>query len=727
MQELLIASVSPQNLERGVLWFQENLASIKKARQTNLWWRTNSIFLEKDLVLKPGEFARALADMGYERSSAIMSRGTYAARGGVFEVWPVNTGMPFLVEFNGNVIFAIHERPPTEERIKPKPTLSSSIETLKEGSFVVHADHGIGIFRGFINGEERALRNTKKYESTNEHSRHSERSEESHSHSDNLGIAASRRFVGTRNDTSAISYIRTNSYFVAKPQVEFSRNFFVIEYAAPRLGGAPDLLYVPTDQKDRLTPYIGFHTPTIHRLGGTIWFKTKRKAREDAEKFARELLILYAGRRHAARPPHEGDPLLEKEVRAAFPFCETDDQLRAEEEIMRDLSSEKPMDRVLVGDVGFGKTELALRACVRVVASGRQAALLAPTTILAAQHEKTFRDRLEAFGVRVAGLSRLTPTKEIRSTLKDLADGSIDCVIGTHRLLSRDVSFRSLGLAVIDEEQRFGVKQKERFKELRRNTDALSLSATPIPRTLQFTLSHLRDVSQIQTPPPERLPIRTVVLPHSWRIIRDVIQSELTRGGQVYFLHNRIETIGMIKQRLEKLLIPKVSHDRNKSLVKGKKNITIGVMHGRTNEKELIKTMTRFRAEDINVLLATTIIENGLDISSANTLIVDDAARLGLAEAHQLRGRIGRGSKQAFAYFLYKPRHLTDKAADRLDALITYADLGAGYQLALRDLEIRGAGNILGREQSGTVNKVGLGLYYQMLGEAVDILQSENA
>ncbi|TSC74111.1 MAG: transcription-repair coupling factor (superfamily II helicase) [Parcubacteria group bacterium Gr01-1014_33] len=390
------------------------------------------------------------------------------------------------------------------------------------------------------------------------------------------------------------------------------------------------------------------------------------------------------------------------------------------------------MDRLLVGDVGFGKTEIALRAAFRVVTSGKQAALLAPTTVLTAQHLATFTERFHTLPVRVRMLSRLLSGKEEKEVLQELADGTIDMVVGTHRLLSKDIVFKNLGLVIIDEEQRFGVKQKEKLKSLRTEVDVLSLSATPIPRTMQFVLSKLRDVSLLETPPPERIPIQTLVLPYSQKLIREAIQSELERGGQVYFLHNRIETIGRVKERLEKILrqrkinpppAKRLAIVRASPLERGRVRVgvpRIGIIHGRMPEKELIRTMEAFRKKEIDILVATTIIENGLDISSANTLIVDDATRLGLAQAHQLRGRIGRGKTQAFAYFLYKPRHLTEKAQERLSALQEYFELGAGYQLALRDLEIRGAGNILGREQSGAVNKVGLNLYYQMLGEAIE-------
>jgi transcription-repair coupling factor (superfamily II helicase) len=678
MAELMIPSVTPPNLERGDFWFSENLEAIKKARFSNPWWRDNVFFAEKDLCIKPSEFTRKILDLGYERGPTVRGKGVFAVRGGIIEIWPIHTKKPMVIEFSGNAIAEIYEQEERQEVSKLKIP-AQSLEKLEPGSFVVHADHGIGIYRGtsFVKKNEKA---------------------------------------------------QTPSYGVTFAPEQFH----LVEYAPPAPGQEPDKLYVPTNQKDRLTPYVGFEIPRVHRLGGTIWFKTKKKAWEDAEKLARELLELYAKREIAERSPYEGDQTIEETVREEFAYEETEDQLSAEKEILEDLSGSRPMDRVLCGDVGFGKTELALRAALRVMTSGRQVALLCPTTILAAQHEKTFRERLRDTPLSVAMLSRLTPKNEEAKILKGLSHGSIDCVIGTHRLLSKDIVFsaqgaapavgqgsaslgrpgtgkadgKNLGLVIIDEEQRFGVKQKEKFKNLRAEIDLLSLSATPIPRTLSLALAKLRDISLLSTPPLERLPIHTLVYPYSQKLIRAAISFELERGGQIYFLHNRIETIGHVKEKLQKMKL--------------KRPLKVEIIHGRMSESQILKAMNSFREKTCNLLLATTIIENGLDIASANTLIVDDATRLGLAQAHQLRGRIGRSAEQGFAYFFYRPHRLTEKAGDRLKALKEYAELGAGYQIALRDLEIRGAGNILGREQSGAINKVGLNLYCQMLSEALE-------
>ncbi|MEK7561094.1 MAG: DEAD/DEAH box helicase, partial [Patescibacteria group bacterium] len=648
-----------------------------KARRINPWWRDNAIFIECGQHIKPSEFVRALSDFAYQRASRASGRGIFALRGGLIEVWPINCDTPFLIEFRGNTIDAIHraDRPERTPDAARRP--AASIERMTPGGFVVHEDHGIGIFRGIT-------------------------------------------------ETSAD----------VEPQ-----QYYIVEYAPPKAGRPPDVLYVPVEQKKRLTPYCGFTTPHIHRLGGGLWERTKRRVKEDAEKTARELLALYAARHGAARSPIAGDNAMLAELRASFQFQDTPDQRRAEEMILTDFGKNAPMDRILCGDVGFGKTEIAIRAAFYAITAGFQVALIAPTTILAAQHEATFRERLGRFPVRIAMLSRLTVPADSARIKKELASGTLDCVIGTHRILSRDIVFKNPVLLVIDEEQRFGVRQKEHFKKMRPELDILTLSATPIPRTIQFALAHLRDISLIETPPPERIPIVTTVLPWSRPLIRNAIAHELNRGGQVYFLHNRIETLEKTRRMLKELIAARTASGQT---------IEIGILHGRMNEQAIIKAMDAFREKRTHILLATTIIENGLDISSANTLIVDDATRLGLAQAHQLRGRIGRGRTQAFAYFLYPARHrapepdeapedklraphkknrrrITDKAALRLEAIQDYADLGAGYQIALRDLEIRGAGNILGREQSGAVNKVGLNLYCQMLADAVETLNTEKA
>ena len=505
--ELLIASVTPQNLERGVLWFSENREAVKRASMTHLWWRNNVVVLEESLVIQPSELVRRLTNLGYERSHTVSGKGVMSVRGGIVEIWPVNTATPYLIEFNGNVVSEILPRLEIEEGSKPRPSQNYAIEKLPIGSYVVHIHHGIGIFQG------------------------------------------------VQKDPAPINQHpvcdRGRSVDLHLPAVSA---FYKIEYASPAHGREPDMLYVPVDQNERFSPYVGFETPHVHRLGGGVWEKTKRKVREDTEKFARELLALYAKRHIAERPPHTGDAGLEEDLIARFPFEETPDQLKAEEEIMRDLARSQPMDRILCGDVGFGKTEIAIRAALRVIASGRQVALLAPTTVLAAQHERTLKERFANTAISVGMLSRLTSTHDETKILHGLAAGTVDCVVGTHRLLSKDIAIKNLGLVIIDEEQRFGVKQKEALKNLRAEVDALSLSATPIPRTLQLTLARVRDVSFLKTPPPDRLAIHTFVLPYTQKTIAKALRYELSRRGQVYFLHNRIETIGAVKQKLERIV-----------------------------------------------------------------------------------------------------------------------------------------------------------------------------
>lgn len=483
---------------------------------------------------------------------------------------------------------------------------------------------------------------------------------------------------------------------------ETSGNYYILEYAEG------DMLWVPVGLEKKLGRYIGFKDPRISRLGSPLWERTKRKIRADAEKFARELLLMYAKREVTKRPPYPENRGLEKSLAADFGFEETEDQLLALEDINRDFSQESPMDRILCGDVGFGKTEVALRAAFRASFAGKQVALISPTTLLAWQHYQTCKERLRSFPVRLALLSRTESKREQKHTLEDLRAGAIDMVIGTHRLLSKDVVFKNLGLVIIDEEQRFGVKQKEHFKKLRAETDILSLSATPIPRTLYFALSGLRSISTIQSPPPGRLPIETHVLAWKRDVVRTLIQKEIERGGQVYVLYNRVETIELMRRDLETLL----------------PRIRMGTIHGKLPEKKLIETMEAFRKKKIQVLVATTIIENGLDFPNVNTLIVRDASRLGLAQAYQIRGRIGRSHIPARAYFFYPARKLKGKALERLTALKEAEELGSGYQIALRDLEIRGAGNILGKEQSGAINKIGLNLYCQILAQATQQLKN---
>ena len=478
------------------------------------------------------------------------------------------------------------------------------------------------------------------------------------------------------------------------------REYLSLGYA----GG--DTLYVPTDQVDRVARYTGTGgNPTLTRLGGNEWANTKRRVKEDALRFAEELLRLYAEREVSSRSPFGGETAWQWELESSFPYQETEDQQQAIIDVKSDMEAERPMDRLICGDVGYGKTEVAVRAAFKAVAAGSQVALLVPTTVLAQQHYRTFMERLETFPLRVDMLSRLRADAEQKETVAALARGEVDVVIGTHRLLSKDVSFRNLGLVIIDEEQRFGVRHKEHLRKMRATVDVLTMTATPIPRTLHMALFGIRDMSRIDTAPEDRIPVTTFVAEQEDRTIREAILRETDRGGQIFFVHNRIQDIHRVLEHLQQL-VPEAS---------------FGVAHGRMPPESLESVMNSFAAQEFDVLICTTIIQAGLDMPNANTLIVDDADRLGLTQLYQLRGRVGRSSIRAYAYFLFRrDRVLTPTAERRLRAILSAAELGAGFRLAMKDLEIRGAGNILGAEQSGNVAAVGFDLYTRLLSEAIE-------
>ncbi len=485
-----------------------------------------------------------------------------------------------------------------------------------------------------------------------------------------------------------------------------TRDYLYLEYKGE------DRVYVPTDQLAKLSRYVGAGAePTLSALGGKRWQNMKARARSAAGALAGELLNLYAERRsrkgHGFAPDGEWQMAME----AAFPYRETADQLEAIDAVKADMEAERPMDRLVCGDVGYGKTEVALRAAVKAASDGRQVMMLVPTTILAQQHLGTFRERLADLPFVVEGVSRLRKPTEVKQVLRDFSEGRVDILLGTHRLLSRDVRAKQLGLLIVDEEQRFGVKQKELLRQLKLKVDVLSLSATPIPRTLQMSLAGLRDISVIETPPEGRRPIRTYVGPFDDDLVRRAIEREIERGGQAFFLHNRIETLPQVSEQL-------------RGLVPGAR---FAEAHGQMEESELEETMLRFLRGDADCLVATTIIESGLDIPTANTLIVERADQLGLAQAYQIRGRVGRSRERAFAYLLYpSERSLTEESSARLATLADHTELGSGFRIAMRDLDIRGAGNLLGDEQSGHVAAVGFELYCQMIDEAVGELAAQD-
>jgi len=644
----VVPKLTPYFLSKPFFWFNNNHLQLKNLAKKP-WAKNQVLVLEKDQAINLFNLLKQLTDLGYQKVQQTLSIGQFSHRGNLIDIFALGNQNPWRLEFLGNKI--------------------EQITILKNRQLEQDGLDQLFNYKSLKN--KTPLSETIKPGDYLVHLDH--------------GIG---KFIGFANSQSVPH----------NPQT-----YFIIEYAQN------DKLYVPINLSDKLNLYFGFNRPTVHRLGGNLWAKTKKRVSHETIELARELIKIYAARETSSGFVYEPDSPQTQELIDDFPYPMTNDQEQAIAEVNLDMESADKMDRLICGDVGFGKTEVALRAAFKAIMSGRQVALLAPTTILVNQHFNNFRDRMERFGINVAMLSRLQTDKDQQKIVGQINQGLIDIAIGTHRLISKDVHFKNLGLAIIDEEQRFGVRQKEKFKKIRANMDILSLSATPIPRTLYLAISSLRDVSLIQTPPAGRLPIKTHILEYQSAIIKSVILKEFDRQGQAYFLHNRVQTIDLVKQKLQQLIGPRAK---------------IGVVHGRLAEKELIKVMNQFRARKINLLLATTIIENGIDLPDANTLIVEDATRLGLAQAYQIRGRIGRSNIQAHAYFLYRTKSLTDIAQKRLTALKQAETLGSGYEIAKRDLEIRGAGNILGRQQSGHINAVGLNLYCQMLNEAVRQLKN---
>jgi len=636
----LIASITPYFLEKGFVWFQEHLKEILESAKTQSFFQDNILFLEKSKDYNLMNILRKLDEMGYEKVFTVSDLGEFSQRGGVIEIFPVNTAQALRLDFLGNTLENIQVldiKIENEEKSKAilqkklkSQTLFSGIKNVKPGDYLVHIDHGVAKFTGMENIE--------------------------------------------------------------------AQEYYVLTYAQN------DKLFIPVGLEKKLSQYVGFADPAVSRLGSLLWQKTKRKIKEDVEVLAKELLALYAQKEIITRKPYVVDQELESQFAAEFLFNETTDQLQAIEDIKKDLQEPKPMDRIVCGDVGFGKTEVAMRTALLAAINNCQTAIICPTTILASQHFDNFKKRFEKFPVSVALLSRLQTKHEQKKIVQKIKDGAIDIVIGTHRILSKDIGFKNLQLLIIDDEQRFGVKQKEKLRQINPSLDILSLSATPIPRTIYLALSSFKNISLIQTPPAGRSAIHTSILPYQKNTIKKAIDVELARQGQVYFLHNRVATIDSVKDGLQKL-VPKA---------------IISAIHGRMDEKNMMAVMDNFQKGKTNILVATTIIENGIDLPNVNTIIIEDATHLGLAQAYQIRGRVGRSHIKSFAYLLYKPKYLTPVAKERLKALEEARELGAGYSIAIKDLELRGAGNILGREQSGSINKIGLNLYCQMLSDAVE-------
>ncbi len=641
IDEFLILNVTPYFLEKKEEWFKENEIKLKNAIKRQSWFGDKGVLIYKGQKIVQSTLIKNINDLNFEKVDFVRFKGEYSLRGNVLDIFTLNYSKPIRLEFAGNYISEIEFMNVKElepEYIKRREKILKTLpelKSLKENDYVVHIDHGIGIFKGF--------------------------------------------------------------------KEEDNNKYFEIEYAPPSNSNNPDKLLVPIDKSDKLNLYYGFDKPTIHRLSTQTWFNTKKKVKEDLIKLAGELLRLYAKVNLAKAPILEKDDFLENEFLKKFEYEETQDQEKAIIDVLKDLEKSEPMDRLVLGDVGFGKTEVALRASFRAVINKKQVIVLAPTTILAKQHFEIFNERMKDFDIKVSMLSRIQKSLEVKDVLKGLKNGSIDIVIGTHKLLSKAISFFDLGLLVIDEEQRFGVKQKEKLRSNYENVHILNLSATPIPRTLNMALSGFKKISNILTPPINRQEIKTYILPYQDDLVVTAIKDEVDRGGQVFYIHNRVVNIYNEVRRLQKLL----------------PGVSIDFLHGRLPEKQIVKIMEDFKNNKIQVLVTTVIVENGLDLSNVNTLIVDDATRFGLSQSYQLRGRIGRGITKAYAYFLYN-KDLKEKARQRLDALKEANYLGAGYQIAMKDLELRGSGNILGKEQSGNINKIGLNLYCQMLNETIE-------
>ncbi|MBD0746517.1 transcription-repair coupling factor [Streptomyces sp. CBMA152] len=483
-----------------------------------------------------------------------------------------------------------------------------------------------------------------------------------------------------------------------------TREYLLVEYAPAKRGQPGDRLYIPTDQLEQVTKYVGGEAPTLHRLGGADWTKTKQRAKKAVKEIAADLIRLYSARMAAPGHAFGSDTPWQRELEDAFPYAETPDQLSTIAEVKEDMEKTVPMDRLICGDVGYGKTEIAVRAAFKAVQDGKQVAVLVPTTLLVQQHFGTFSERYAQFPVVTKALSRFQTDTEAKATLEGLKDGAVDVVIGTHRLFSSETKFKDLGLVIVDEEQRFGVEHKEQLKKLRANVDVLTMSATPIPRTLEMAVTGIREMSTITTPPEERHPVLTFVGPYEEKQIGAAIRRELLREGQVFYIHNRVESIDRAAARLREI-VPEAR---------------IATAHGQMGESQLEQVVVDFWEKKFDVLVSTTIVESGIDISNANTLIVERGDNFGLSQLHQLRGRVGRGRERGYAYFLYPPeKPLTETAHERLATIAQHTEMGAGMYVAMKDLEIRGAGNLLGGEQSGHIAGVGFDLYVRMVGEAV--------
>ncbi|MDD5128590.1 MAG: transcription-repair coupling factor [Candidatus Omnitrophica bacterium] len=619
-------------------------------------FKSLKLYLEQDI--NPEHLSKTLVDFGYKRFEQVSGEGDFSQRGGVVDIFPVSFELPIRIDLDNQRIVSIKTFNP------------ESGQPLWQHNIVIILPHKASSSRPAFFSEEFPLKNFVDLNAGDfvVHNQH--------------GIG---KFLGMQK-------IQAGGVVKEHLVIEYDRN---------------EKLFVPVDSMHLVQKYIAFHTrkPKLYRLGNKEWQKVKEHTRKGIAKLAWELLGLQAMRLAGEGFKFSKDTDWQVDFEKTFPYQETPDQVKAMEEVKRDMESPKPMDRLLCGDVGYGKTEVAMRAAFKAVMDNKQVAYLVPTTILAEQHYKNFIQRLRNFPVRVEMLSRFRTATEQNEIIKGLSEGSVDIVIGTHRLLSPDVSFKNLGLVVVDEEQRFGVKAKEQLKKIKTSIDVLVLTATPIPRTLYMSLMGAKDFSVINTPPQNRLPIKTVVVEYDSDLIAQAIKRELKRGGQVFFLHNRILDLEKVRDRVAK------------SLGTGAR---ISIAHGQMPAKQLEQVMLDFINGNIDVLVSTMIIESGIDIPNANTIIVNNAHCFGLADLHQLRGRVGRFNRSAYAYFLIGHNELIEPVArKRLQAIENNSDLGSGFNIAMEDLEIRGAGNLLGQEQHGFIVAVGFDLYCRLLKEAI--------
>ena len=611
--------------------------------------RNLKLKLAVDQRIKFDEVIIQLHTFGYERVSVIQSFGQFSVAGGLIKVYSAASINPVAIDFFGDQIDKIYSFDlPTNKRMKNLDCVEIPDNVIEiDGNKICYGDLVVHINHG-------------------------------------IGIYRGK---------------------ILKKIGSSEKEFFAIEYANG------DQLFLPPKMQEKISKYLGIsrRTPRLSRLGSTVWEKRKKKIQESIWVLAKDLLEVYAKREIVSRPKYKIDLEWDQKLKNSFQHFETPDQETAIKEIYRDLEKGTPMDRLLVGDVGFGKTEVAVRAAAQVMNNAAQAAILAPTTVLSRQHFVTISQRLKDFPIRIVELSRFVSEEKQEEIIRDIFQGKIDLIIGTHRLLQADIHFNNLGLLIVDEEQRFGVKDKEKLKVLKNDIDILSLSATPIPRTLFISLSGIRKISLIKMPPAGRIPIKTIVEKYDGEKIKKYISDELARKGQIYFLHNDIKTIQARADEFQRYF-PKIK---------------IAIAHGQMSEEKLASTMAEFASGKISILFCSTIIENGLDIPTVNTLVVEDAENFGLSQLYQIRGRIGRGNREAFAYFTFK-KNLAGNAYKRLQVLAEKTDLGSGFDIAYCDLEIRGGGNILGRQQHGNMEELGLVLYTKLLNQAVEKLKTNH-